>query len=549
VTVGETLTEARNQAGLSVDELSERTRIRGTVIRSIEEDDYAACGGDLYVRGYVRAIAGAVGIDAQPLIREYDQRQSGGPNERANGSTGRHALGYPTTTAPRDAAPTSFDLPAIPEAPPTRDEPAPAEDLNATRFDMPAVAADPATTSFDLPRVPEVAPTTAFLAAEIPAADTPAAGISVAEPPTTELPVQVTPAMSAPPAAVPPGNADTRYDLPPVPADPTQVSPQDFVGAVYAAPVDVAAGTQVIPAVDFDPTPAEATAAWTAADPTTAWPAAEGAATRPAPAPGDPGQAGPPPTGTAPGGGARNKRRRGIFAVAAGLVVLAAAGFGIHLATGNTSTTNTAAAAPSTNAAAEASASAKASESAAAQARASAAAQASQSAAAKASASAAAKAKASAAAQRVVSLPVASAMAFGPSGFADGDDASDAGNVIAANSSHPWTTQWYTTADFGMLKHGTGILLDLGSQVTVTKVTLDLSQFQGADLQLRIGNSAALQNLTVAATANNVSGTTNLTLPHPVAARYLLVWITQLPPDGAGHYSETISHVAVTGHR
>jgi cytoskeletal protein RodZ len=69
VTVGETLTEARYQAGLSIDELSERTRIRGTVIRSIEQDDFDACGGDLYVRGYVRAIAGAVGIDAQPLIR------------------------------------------------------------------------------------------------------------------------------------------------------------------------------------------------------------------------------------------------------------------------------------------------------------------------------------------------------------------------------------------------------------------------------------------------------------------------------------------------
>src|SRR5690242_13275305 len=136
VTVGETLTEARNQAGLSVDELSERTRIRGTVIRSIEQDDYAACGGDLYVRGYVRAIAGAVGIDAQPLIREYDQRRSGGPNERANGSVGRHASGYPSLaprdTAPRDTAPTSFDLPAIPETPPAQDESAPAEDLNTT---------------------------------------------------------------------------------------------------------------------------------------------------------------------------------------------------------------------------------------------------------------------------------------------------------------------------------------------------------------------------------------------------------------------------------
>src|ERR1700721_2533862 len=95
VTVGETLTEARYQAGLSVGELSERTRIRDTVIRSIEQDDYEACGGDLYVRGYVRAIAGAVGIDAQPLIQEYDQGRASSQNERANGSTGGHTRELP----------------------------------------------------------------------------------------------------------------------------------------------------------------------------------------------------------------------------------------------------------------------------------------------------------------------------------------------------------------------------------------------------------------------------------------------------------------------
>ncbi len=36
MTVGESLTQARYQAGLTIDELSERTKIRGTVIRSIE---------------------------------------------------------------------------------------------------------------------------------------------------------------------------------------------------------------------------------------------------------------------------------------------------------------------------------------------------------------------------------------------------------------------------------------------------------------------------------------------------------------------------------
>ena len=212
---------------------------------------------------------------------------------------------------------------------------------------------------------------------------------------------------------------------------------------------------------------------------------------------------------------------------------------------GSTGTTSTTASGPSTSAAAKSSAAAQASESAAARAQASAAAQASASAAAKASASASAKPPAA----PVVSLPVASAMAFGPGGVADGDDSSDAGNVIAAGSSQPWQTQWYSTPNFGMLKHGTGLLLDLGSNVTVTTVTINLSQFAGTDLELRVGNSESLQNLTVAATANNVSGATKLTLQHPVAARYLLIWITQLPPDGQGHYKETISHVAVAGHR
>ena len=158
MTVGETLTEARYQAGLSIDELSERTRIRGTVIRSIEQDDYEACGGDLYVRGYVRALAGAVGIDAQPLIREYDQDRA---NERANGSNGEHAPGLPSVSPPAvpppPAAPTAFDLPVVTEA--TAGDSGHL-DLDATRSDLPVVpdlpvvSEDPAPTAYDLPRVP-----------------------------------------------------------------------------------------------------------------------------------------------------------------------------------------------------------------------------------------------------------------------------------------------------------------------------------------------------------------------------------------------------------
>ena len=71
--IGEALAEARDQAGLTVTEVSQRTRIRETIIRAIEGGDYSACGGDFYARAQIRSIAGAVGADPGPLIREYDE--------------------------------------------------------------------------------------------------------------------------------------------------------------------------------------------------------------------------------------------------------------------------------------------------------------------------------------------------------------------------------------------------------------------------------------------------------------------------------------------
>ncbi len=80
MSIGEALTEARGQAGLSIDQVSEQTRIRPVIIRGIEADDYSGCGGDFYARGHIRSIAEAVGADPGPLIREYDQgHQPTGP--------------------------------------------------------------------------------------------------------------------------------------------------------------------------------------------------------------------------------------------------------------------------------------------------------------------------------------------------------------------------------------------------------------------------------------------------------------------------------------
>jgi transcriptional regulator with XRE-family HTH domain len=103
VSIGETLAQARLRAGLSVSDVSQRTRIRETLIRAIESDDYSGCGGDFYARGHIRSIARVVGTDPEPLIREYDAARQP-PSPAATGHIRAAATGHPSPAAP-DAAP------------------------------------------------------------------------------------------------------------------------------------------------------------------------------------------------------------------------------------------------------------------------------------------------------------------------------------------------------------------------------------------------------------------------------------------------------------
>jgi cytoskeleton protein RodZ len=72
VSIGQALSSARLDAGLSIDDISAKTRLRATVVRAIEADDFSLCGGDFYARGHIRTLAGLVGLDPAPLLAEYD---------------------------------------------------------------------------------------------------------------------------------------------------------------------------------------------------------------------------------------------------------------------------------------------------------------------------------------------------------------------------------------------------------------------------------------------------------------------------------------------
>jgi cytoskeletal protein RodZ len=76
MTLGEFLQQARENAGLSVDELAHIVNLRPGLIRAMESNDFLPCGGDTYARGHIRNISQITGINAQELLAMYDAEHS-----------------------------------------------------------------------------------------------------------------------------------------------------------------------------------------------------------------------------------------------------------------------------------------------------------------------------------------------------------------------------------------------------------------------------------------------------------------------------------------
>jgi cytoskeletal protein RodZ len=338
VSIGATLAAARRRSGLTVSEVSQRTRVTEPIIRGIEQDDYAACGGDFYARGHIRAIASAVGEDPVPLIDEFD-------------STWRSAK-------------------------------------------------------------------------EITAAE-----------------------------AFEPGMPIRRRER-------RRVRWTAFLGVLVLAVLGFAS-YKFVSGVDRTPNASAATSLH---------PSPHG------------GQASLPPA-SAPAVQASTAQASTAHASTA------------HASTGPASPSAT----PSASAVA------------------------------------------------VQALVPASVAAFGPAGTADGDNPQLASLAVGGNPATPWYSQWYATPDFGKLKAGTGLLLDMGHPVTVSSVRLSLVSRSGTDLQLRAGSKPDPAWLPPVASASNAGAAVRVPLSAQAHVRYVLIWFTKLPPDTAGTYQVSVYKISVQG--
>jgi cytoskeletal protein RodZ len=75
MSLGSLITQARKSAGLSIEELSASTNIRGALLREIESDNFVNCGGETYARGHIRNIATKLGVDPLIFIAAFEDEQ------------------------------------------------------------------------------------------------------------------------------------------------------------------------------------------------------------------------------------------------------------------------------------------------------------------------------------------------------------------------------------------------------------------------------------------------------------------------------------------
>jgi Helix-turn-helix domain len=338
VSIGEALAEARREAGLTVAQVSQRTRIRQTIIRGIEGDDYSVCGGDFYARGHIRSIAKVVAADPGPLIQEFDT----------------------THRAPGAVSATSIDELL------TRSRAAEQQRRERQRRSW-AVVAGAMTAGLAL-LVGAVFVGYHFLAGPRRAAQ------------------------AAPVAA---GNAVTQHR-----AGQGTAGPAPSAGQGTAGPA-ASTGPAASPAPTASQGPAQATA-----------------------------------------------------------------------------------------------------------------------------------------------LTPAGATAAGPGG---GDNPQLAYRAIDASHATAWRTDWYTTARFGNLYPGTGLLLDMGHPVTITGAAISLGSAPGAALQIRVGAARGLAQRPPAARAAGAAGVLRLRFSRPAHGRYVLLWFTRLPVDPAGTFQASVYNIKLTG--
>jgi hypothetical protein len=147
-------------------------------------------------------------------------------------------------------------------------------------------------------------------------------------------------------------------------------------------------------------------------------------------------------------------------------------------------------------------------------------------------------------------VKVAKASDFDPFGDPPDENPEEAPDVIDGDRATTWHTLSYRQ-NFGPggLKPGVGVLLDLGEQASVSQVTITLVG-KPTSIELRAASGdkepTGIDVTQVVAEGTATGDTLELELDEAVETRYLVVWLTSIPPAGSSFRGE-IAEVVVRG--
>ncbi len=150
-------------------------------------------------------------------------------------------------------------------------------------------------------------------------------------------------------------------------------------------------------------------------------------------------------------------------------------------------------------------------------------------------------------------LTPVSATVYNPLGSSSDDDPADAPKAIDGNPSTFWHTSYYLGHQFGNLKKGTGLILDMGRPVRLSQLTVQFGTSCCTHVMIEVGNSntasaATLSTFTAVQSSSAAQGSTTFNVTKQVTGRYVLIWITDLPPlAGSSSKYETLIY-DVTAH-
>lgn len=133
----------------------------------------------------------------------------------------------------------------------------------------------------------------------------------------------------------------------------------------------------------------------------------------------------------------------------------------------------------------------------------------------------------------------------------DGDENDGIELTVDGKAKTGWeTNEYHNRSNFGNLKEGMGLLIDLGEKREITQVIVNLGSI-GVELSLRAGDEAADPNEiiadfeTIGSPQVNTKASVRFQPDAGASYRYVMVWLTDLPQIENGHYQAAVQEIQV----